>query len=1016
MIPREGIQGHCNPLTEPSSECAPQGLCSHCDLAQIGDHCGSLRWRSNLGVESVLIKPMAFFGTIFSVYSRWLWGTAGVLALAACGGSSTSVAPGAPFIVEGTITGLTANGLVLANNGESLTANSGASAFAFSNGLEQGSAYAVTIQSSPAGLTCSVVNGVGTIDMGSVTNVAVSCSDGAFTLGGTITGLAETGLRLANGPDQLIIPADATSFTLSTSVAFASTYAISVAAAPPGLTCSVANGAGIMGSANVSNVVVTCSDQSFTLGGTVSGLLGAGLVLVNGNDNLVVPAKATSFTFPTAVAFTSSYSVTVATQPAGQSCTTTADTGAMPAANVTNVLVSCSSEPYTLGGSISGLIGGGLVLANGSDRVTVPTNASGFLLPTAVAFGNHYAVTVDTQPAGLTCTVSAASGTMPAANVVNIAVVCSSHSYTLGGIVSGLNGAGLVLANGTDSVTVAANATSFTLPAAVAFGSSYSVMIATQPVGLTCTVAGGAATMPAMPVASVTVTCSDLSYTLGGSISGLSASGLILSDGTDVLPVATNAAFFSMPSGVAYASHYIVSLMAQPTGLSCTVTQGTGIMPAANVASVQVTCAAAREWTWKSGSHLIAKAGSYGSQGVAAPGNVPGARYSSGTWVDGTGRLWLFGGSQSNSSPSDFNDLWVYDPGTGLWTWVNGPNTINSTGSYGSKGVAATSNLPSARHQPVTWADGSGHLWLFGGYTDSPGIYGLLNDLWSYDIATNQWTWVSGSNTPDASGIYGTPGVASLGNAPGARLAPVSWIDTAGHLILFGGNGFDAASGSSNDLNDLWSYDPATNMWTWLSGSNTASSPGVYGSLGVAAVANVPPARNAAVSWEDAAGHLWLFGGSGLNDLWSFDPGTQQWTWQSGSNTSGAGGVYGTQGVPAALNVPGSRSGAVSWTDTTGRFWLFSGYGQDTNGNGGFLSDLWSYDPSAGQWTWQSGAATGNTAGVYGSLGVAAAANAPGGRLDALSWIDGSNHLWMFGGYGSDSTGSQYDLNDLWEY
>ena len=143
------------------------------------------------------------------------------------------------------------------------------------------------------------MNGVGTIDAGSVTNVAVSCSDRAFTLGGSITGLSETGLRLTNGPDQLTAPADATNFTLPTSVAFGSTYAVSVAASPPGLTCSVANGAGTMGSANVNNVVVTCSDQSFTLGGTISGLIGTGLVLVNGSDRVTVPTGATSFTFPT---------------------------------------------------------------------------------------------------------------------------------------------------------------------------------------------------------------------------------------------------------------------------------------------------------------------------------------------------------------------------------------------------------------------------------------------------------------------------------------------------------------------------------------------------------------------------------------------------------------------------------------------------------------------------------------------------------------------------------------------
>jgi N-acetylneuraminic acid mutarotase len=941
-----------------------------------------------------------------------------MLVLTACGGSDTSVTPGSLYGVGGTITAMDADGLVLVNNGQSLAVASGSGAFTFPNSVRQGAGYAVTVQNSPIGFTCTVTNGVGTIDRANVTNVAVTCSQKSFVLSGTITGLAAPGLLLANGTDQLAIPADATSFTLPSSVAFGTAYAISVAASPPGLTCSVASGGGIMESANVNNVVVTCSDQSFTLGGTVGGLLGTGLVLMNGSDPVSIPLNTSNFSFPTAVAYTSSYVVTVATQPAGQSCAVTSGSGAMPAANVVNVSVICSSDPYTLGGSVSGLIGSGLVLANGNDRVNVAANAASFVLPTSVAFGSAYAVTVDTQPAGLTCTASTASGTMPAANLTSVAVVCASHAYSLGGTISGLIGAGLVLANGGDTVTPPANAAVFTLPTAIAFGSSYAVTIISQPVGMMCSVAQGTGTMPASAVATVAITCSALSYTLGGSISGLTANGLILTDGTDRISVATNAAMFSMPTGVAFASRYAISVAAQPVGLRCTVTQGAGTMPAANVTNVQVVCAP-RVWTWMSGSLSVANGGSYGTPGVAAASNVPSARYNSGNWTDNTGRLWLFGGSKVNSSPANFDDLWVYDPNTGLWTWMNGPSSTNAIGSYGIKGVAATSNLPSARHQPVTWADASGHLWLFGGFTDSAGIGGLLNDLWSYDIATNQWTWVSGSNTPNAAGTYGAQGVAAVGNVPGARLAPVSWRDDSGHLLLFGGNGIDS-SGSGNDLNDLWSYDPATNLWTWLSGSTLAGAPGVYGSLGVAAVANVPPARQAAVSWKDAAGHLWLFGGdvngSGRNDLWSFDPGTQQWTWKSGSNASLATGVYGSQGVPAVLNVPGARQGAVSWTDSTGLLWLFSGYGQDSNGNGSSLSDLWSYDPSTGQWAWQRGSSTGNTAGVYGTLGVAATSNAPGGRFYSTSWTDASDQLWMFGGYAYGSSGGQSNINDLWVF
>ena len=142
-------------------------------------------------------------------------------------------------------------------------------------------------------------------------------------------------------------------------------------------------------------------------------------MLANGTDRLLVPSGSTSFTMPTAVASTSSYAVTVATQPTGLSCSVQNGTGSIGTANVTNVAVTCSDQSYTLGGTVTGLNGSGLVLANGTDTVTVPINATTFTLPTSVAFGTHYAVTVATQPTGLTCSVSAGtgSGTMPAANV-----------------------------------------------------------------------------------------------------------------------------------------------------------------------------------------------------------------------------------------------------------------------------------------------------------------------------------------------------------------------------------------------------------------------------------------------------------------------------------------------------------------------------------------------------------------------------------------------------------------------
>src|ERR1039457_6352048 len=63
--------------------------------------------------------------------------------------------------------------------------------------------------------------------------------------------------------------------------------------------------------------------------------------------------------------------------------------------------------------------------------------------------------------------------------------------------------------------------------------------------------------------------------------------------------------------------------------------------------------------------------------------------------------------------------------------------------------------------------------------------------------------------------------------------------------------------------------------------------------------------------------------------------------------------AWGTQGTPAPDNVPAPRVGAVTWTDSTGNFWLFGGSGNDSAGAGGWLNELWKY--SGGEWTWMSG-------------------------------------------------------------
>ncbi len=181
------------------------------------------------------------------------------------------------------------------------------------------------------------------------------------------------------------------------------------------------------------------------------------------------------------------------------------------------------------------------------------------------------------------------------------------------------------------------------------------------------------------------------------------------------------------------------------------------------------------EWTWISGSDVRSEPGVYGTKGVAAPSNVPGGRRHAVSWLDPSGRFWLFGGEglDSNGNWGTLNDLWRFDPTTLEWTWMSGSDLKEYPGIYGTQGQSAPANAPGARQWPLSWIDPLDNLWLFGGVGyDSTGRYGLLNDLWRYDPTSMEWTWVSGSNNRDPSGIYGTKGTADPSNMPGGGKGP----------------------------------------------------------------------------------------------------------------------------------------------------------------------------------------------------------------------------------------------------
>lgn len=429
----------------------------------------------------------------------------------------------------------------------------------------------------------------------------------------------------------------------------------------------------------------------------------------------------------------------------------------------------------------------------------------------------------------------------------------------------------------------------------------------------------------------------------------------------------------------------------------------------------------ATPWVWMKGDHETNITGIYGTKGFAAPGNKPGSRTSAVTWRDQSGNLWLFGGmGYGNSGQGYLNDLWKFNPETNQWTWISGDSTIQQYSVYGTQGTPSATNKPGGIYASVSWADASGNLWLYGGFGYTDTEFGFLNTLWKYSISSNQWTWVKGDKLIDKTGSYGTRGNEHTNNKPGARYGSNTWTDANGNLWLFGGYGYNSTE--SGILNDLWRYNPSTNKWAWINGDNAVERTGVYGTKTIAASGNKPGARYVASSWNDADGNFWLFGGYGydatacgtLNDIWKYNPVTNQWTWMNGKNLIEQTPVYGTRGTAAPANTPGSRYVSSSWTDPNGELWLFGGYGLDSNSTAGYLNDFWKYSPFTNTWTWIKGNSTADQRGIYGVQGAASSANITGARQGSVSWTDNTGNLWLFGGYGFDDE-SDGILNDLWK-
>jgi len=249
--------------------------------------------------------------------------------------------------------------------------------------------------------------------------------------------------------------------------------------------------------------------SSYELKVSVSGLQqGKNVVLSSGQStatNVFTENEALGITTDGTYSFGSftsgtSYNITVLQQPVSQTCTVTSGESSLSAS--TTVAVACTSESYTISGTVVGMLSGQSVTLqnNSGDNLTVSSNTS-FSFTTKVASGATYLVTVLTQPTGQTCTPNLNSGVV-SDNVSDVSIICSYTVYTVSGNVSGLSGT-LVLQNnyGSDQTLTSDGSFSFR----VASSAKYNVRVKTQPNGK-CTVSNGSGTVGA-DVDNVSVGC-----------------------------------------------------------------------------------------------------------------------------------------------------------------------------------------------------------------------------------------------------------------------------------------------------------------------------------------------------------------------------------------------------------------------------------------------------------------------------------------------------------------------------
>jgi len=252
-----------------------------------------------------------------------------------------------------------------------------------------------------------------------------------YTIGGTVSGLLGEGLVIQNNSDDDLNFLVNGEFVFTSSLEDLSEYNVTILTQPsnPSQACVITNSSGIVSGDNVANINISCSTNSFTIGGTVSGFVGSDFVIQNNlADDLAIFADG-SFSFSTSLDDLSLYSVSVLTNPTlpAQTCVVTNGDGSLNGSNISNIEITCSTDTFAVGGTVSNLLGIEITLQNNlGDDLVILTNGV-FQFSTLIEDMAGYDVTILSQPTtpNQTCVVTNGNGIIAVSDVINISITCT---------------------------------------------------------------------------------------------------------------------------------------------------------------------------------------------------------------------------------------------------------------------------------------------------------------------------------------------------------------------------------------------------------------------------------------------------------------------------------------------------------------------------------------------------------------------------------------------------------------